>query len=371
MPAEWAARLLSCLLREGDGGALLGDLAEEHARRSHTGPREAARWYRRELYSSLAAVVRLRAVESVRQAPWGLALAAYLGVIVLEVVTLLLFSRVWPESAYAASTSRLLLELPGIAAIAYVVATFRRSAAFMLGAMMFVVATLMSALTNEVLSTMYVIAVVGVGPLAAVLGGLLCRRRMAAAGFGVALLATAGGAYAQEATTVNDPSKTTYGEKDPRAPRELDVFAFLIGSWEGTGRTKLPDGKVAQYPMKWVGRYILDGMAIADEGHGPMPDGSQHLGITFRQYDTTRASWVIEFLNVTGSFLRRQVRPGTGSVAVDGRNVTIHQGSLDVRIREHYLVRDADNWTYSMDISNDAGKSWDNGLYEFTFRRVK
>ena len=111
--------------------------------------------------------------------------------------------------------------------------------------------------------------------------------------------------------------KTTYGEKDPRAPRELDIFAFLIGTWEGTGRTKLPDGKVAEYPVKWVGRYILDGMAIAGEVHAPNPDGSPALGITFRQYDTTRATWIIEFLNVSHFILRRQVRPGTGSVVVN------------------------------------------------------
>jgi hypothetical protein len=39
LPVEWAARLLSCLLRDGDGVALLGDLAEERTRRSRGGAR--------------------------------------------------------------------------------------------------------------------------------------------------------------------------------------------------------------------------------------------------------------------------------------------------------------------------------------------
>ena len=47
--------------------------------------------------------------------------------------------------------------------------------------------------------------------------------------------------------------------------------------WEG--------GRV---PGSWIGRYILDGTAIADEGHGPYPDGTPFLGITFRQYDQSR-----------------------------------------------------------------------------------
>ena len=187
----------------------------------------------------------------------------------------------------------------------------------------------------------------------------------------VAALLVTGHASAQEVPAVTDPSKTIYGERSPRAPRELDVFAFLIGKWDGTGRTRMPDGKVAEYPVAWIGRYILDGTAIADEGHGPYPDGTPFLGITFRQYDQSRKTWVIEFLNVSESFLRRQVHLGTGSVAVSGRTVTITSGSPGIVVREHYVVPDADNWVYRLDSSNDDGRSWNEGAIEFTFRRSK
>ena len=86
----------------------------------------------------------------------------------------------------------------------------------------------------------------------------------------------------QNGSIVTDPSKTIYGERSPHAPRELDVFAFLIGKWDGRGRTRLPDGKVAEYPVAWVGRYILDGTAIAHEVTDPIPT-DPFLGITFRQ----------------------------------------------------------------------------------------
>ena len=170
---------------------------------------------------------------------------------------------------------------------------------------------------------------------------------------------------------MTDPSKTIYGERSPRAPRELDVFAFLIGKWDGRGRTRLPDGKVAEYPVAWVGRYILDGTAIADEMHGPYPDGTPFLGISFRQYDQSRKTWVIEHLNVSESFLRRQVHHGTGSVAVSGRTVTVTSESPAIVVREHYVVPDADNWVYRLDSSNDGGRSWNEGAIEFTFRRSK
>lgn len=165
------------------------------------------------------------------------------------------------------------------------------------------------------------------------------------------------------------PSITTYGEANADAPRELSAFAFLIGRWEGTGKTKLPDGKVGEFPITWIGRYILDGMAIADEGHSAMPDGSPYLGITLRSYDSAKKSWVVEFLNVNGSFLRRQVNPGSGSVQVRGRDVVVISQSEDAWIRETYHVASADRFTYSMDLSQDRGQSWTLGQVEMSLSR--
>ena len=129
---------------------------------------------------------------------------------------------------------------------------------------------------------------------------------------------------------------------------------------------------MAEYPVAWVGRYILDGTAIADEARAPSPDGTPFLGITFRQVpDQNRQTWVIEFLNVSESFLRRQVHRGLDRVAVNGRTVTVTSGSLGVVVREHYVVPDADSWVYRMDSSKDGGRSWDEGSIEFTFRRSK
>jgi hypothetical protein len=105
--------------------------------------------------------------------------------------------------------------------------------------------------------------------------------------------------------------------------------------------------------------------------HGPYPDGTPFLGISLRQSDQSRKTWVIEFLNVSESFLRRQVREGTGSVAVNGRTVTVTSESPGVVVREHYVVPDADNWIFRRDSSNDGGRTWNEGAIEFTFRRSK
>jgi hypothetical protein len=169
-----------------------------------------------------------------------------------------------------------------------------------------------------------------------------------------------------------DVSKTTYGERNPSAPNELAVFSFLIGKWQGTGKTRLPDGTVAEFSgVSWIGRYVLDGTAIADESHAAYPDGRPVLGISLRQYDASRKTWIVEFLNVSESFLRKQVNRGSGSVEVDGRNVTVNSESPGISIREHYLVADHDNFVFRLDVSTDGGRSWNEGQIEMTFRRAE
>jgi hypothetical protein len=168
-----------------------------------------------------------------------------------------------------------------------------------------------------------------------------------------------------------DPSKTTYGARNPDAPKELEVFAFLIGKWEGTGRARLANGTFAESPYTWIGRYVLDGTAIADEGHTVAPDGKPYLGISLRQYDASRKTWIVEFVNVTNSFVRKQVNGVSGAVTVDGRTVTVSSESPEMSIREHYLVAVRDHWVYRMDVSTDGGRTWNDTQVEMSFHRVE
>ncbi len=153
---------------------------------------------------------------------------------------------------------------------------------------------------------------------------------------------------------------TPYGEKNTEAPHQLAEFSFLVGQWQGSGRTRLANGSYADFSgVTWIGRYILDGMAIADEFHASTPDGKAYLGISLRQFDTHRNSWIVEYLNVSNSFLRRQVNPRSGSVShqADGPVVTSADGQA--QFRETYRVTDKDHFTYSAESSKDGGRTWD------------
>jgi hypothetical protein len=168
-----------------------------------------------------------------------------------------------------------------------------------------------------------------------------------------------------------EPAISPYGHKNAQAPSQLSDFAFLVGKWQGSGKTRLADGSYAQFSgVTWIGRYILNGMAIADEFHAATPDGKAYLGISLRQFDTRHHSWIIEYLNVTNSFLR-QVDPGSGSVSLDGGSVVVVSADGPSRFRESYQLTDQDHYTYRAATSHDGGRNWDPTSIEISMARVE
>ena len=185
------------------------------------------------------------------------------------------------------------------------------------------------------------------------------------------LVAAIGLSITSSHAPASQPAITTYGERNAQAPGQLGLFSFLVGKWQGAGKTKLANGSYAQFSgVTWIGRYVLNGMAIADEFHASTPDGKAYLGISLRQFDTTHKSWVIEYLNVTNSFLRRQVNPLSGSVVQKADTVVVISGDGPAQFRESYRVTDKGHFTYSADTSRDAGRSWDPSI-EISMVRVE
>lgn len=88
-----------------------------------------------------------------------------------------------------------------------------------------------------------------------------------------------------------EPAITTYGQIHPQAPSQLSLFSFLVGKQNGLCKTRMPDGSEAQFESTWIGRYILDGMAIADElEHYRTPDPDHFTYITELSHDAGQ-SW--------------------------------------------------------------------------------
>jgi hypothetical protein len=172
------------------------------------------------------------------------------------------------------------------------------------------------------------------------------------------------------AEAMPDRAITTYGVLNPAAPAELGMFAFLIGKWTGTARSRNPDGSYSEYQFDWIGRYALDGMAIADEMRMASTEGGAIQGMSLRYYDSPRKQWAIEFLNFNRSFLRRQVGSEWGEVTQEGSRITINQdGRGGGPGREVYTLIDANHFTYSMDSAQDDGQTWDEGIVTIDMKR--
>jgi hypothetical protein len=59
-----------------------------------------------------------------------------------------------------------------------------------------------------------------------------------------------------------------------------------------------------------------------------------------------------------------------GPLTPSCRFVAVTSEAPGVVVREHCQVED-DTFTYRLDVSNDDGKSWNEGQVEMTFRRSK
>ena len=186
------------------------------------------------------------------------------------------------------------------------------------------------------------------------------------AGFALALLCAGPGSAAE---AVPDPDITTYGTLNAAAPPELATFAFLVGTWSGTARARDAEGQSTEYQFDWIGRYALDGRAIADEMRMSAAEGGAIQGMSLRYFDRDAQSWVVEFLNFNRAFLRQQVNSTKGSVTREGNRITVHQGAPGGQGREVYTLVAADHFTYSMDRSQDGGQTWDEGIVLIDMKR--
>jgi hypothetical protein len=89
-----------------------------------------------------------------------------------------------------------------------------------------------------------------------------------------------------------------FGSLNPNASPELSRFAFLIGRFRCGAKVRSDGGEWQTFPAAWVGRFILDGYAIADEYRMAGSAGELLvLGMNFRAYDAVRKLWNIKWLN--------------------------------------------------------------------------
>jgi hypothetical protein len=118
------------------------------------------------------------------------------------------------------------------------------------------------------------------------------------------------------------PVKEEFGKANPKAPAELSRFAFLIGRWRCKARVELATGETQTLQATWLGRFILDGYAIADEYRMTTAAGELLvLGMNFRTYDAIKQTWNIKWLNAFAGTWLDLGPEELGGVRVDGQSI--------------------------------------------------
>jgi hypothetical protein len=114
-----------------------------------------------------------------------------------------------------------------------------------------------------------------------------------------------------------------FGQPNPNAPAGLARFAFLIGRWRCDAKVRSADGDWQTFPATWLGRFILEGYAIADEYRMTGSSGELIvLGMNIRAYDAAKQMWNIKWLSaLTGTWVDLGSEE-LGGVRFDGQSIT-------------------------------------------------
>ncbi len=94
----------------------------------------------------------------------------------------------------------------------------------------------------------------------------------------------------------NDPnSNLPYGQPHPEAPKELDLFAFMVGEFDCSDRLLMANGSWKEMKAVWHTHYTLNGYAIQDNYRNEI-----YAGMSIRTYSSPQNAWQVSFFGMPG-----------------------------------------------------------------------
>jgi hypothetical protein len=160
----------------------------------------------------------------------------------------------------------------------------------------------------------------------------------------------------------------------PSADRgaNMDLYGWLIGSWDLDVIGSLPDGTQRRRPGEWHFGWVLEGRAIQDvwivppRGAGRQGDAAANVnsyGTTLRTYDPGIDAWHIQWTDpVTQTYFTMIGRKEGDRIVQLGKSP---DGSL---IRWSFSDITSDSFLWRGEISADEGATWRVNV-EFTAHR--
>jgi hypothetical protein len=152
-----------------------------------------------------------------------------------------------------------------------------------------------------------------------------------------------------------------FGKLNPNAPAALSRFAFLIGKWRCEAKLKSANGAWQTFEAAWLGRFILDGYAIADEYRMLGSSGELIvLGMNFRTYDAAKQIWNIKWLNALAGNWTDLASEEFGGLRFDDQSIIYafkEPVASHAYTRATYTSHSTRHFTWRGEKSDDA-KTW-------------
>jgi hypothetical protein len=153
----------------------------------------------------------------------------------------------------------------------------------------------------------------------------------------------------------------------------MDLYAWLIGSWDLDVSGHLPDGSSRRRPGEWHFAWVLEGRAIQDvwivppRGVGRSGDAASNVnvyGTTLRTYDPRIDAWQIQWTDpVTQSYYNMIGRRQGADIVQLGK---LETGQL---IRWSFAQIRPQSFCWRGELSSDNGANWQTNV-AFSARRV-
>jgi len=153
----------------------------------------------------------------------------------------------------------------------------------------------------------------------------------------------------------------------------MDLYAWLIGSWDLDVTGYLPDGARRRRPGEWHFGWVLEGRAIQDvwivppRGAGRLGDAQGNVnvyGTTLRTYDPRLDAWHIQWTDpVTQSYFSMIGRRQGADIVQLGK---LEGGQL---IRWSFTQIRPQAFHWRGELSADEGAHWQTNV-EFSARRA-
>jgi len=148
-----------------------------------------------------------------------------------------------------------------------------------------------------------------------------------------------------------------FGTIHPDAPSELAQFAFLLGTWDLEIWNRAADGSEQRLTGSWIGRYVLDGYAIADEARSFDERGAlMGMGITYRSFQRSTGRWVMQWFEPRSVTWEELLTPDLPPVEFAEGTVRIMNRGAFPRIT--FELTSADSFTWIGETRDDDGQTW-------------